>query len=166
MSAPSDLPVCPITLWEITDPVMDCNGHTFERVAIEQWYRTHDTSPITNQLVANKNLVPNYALKQIIEAKNAPTQQVSVIEKQEKNTVKKHYVKPTLNINQYMINSTEGEKYINLELNVESLAEDASRMPITCICVIDISGSMGERATEYNPNSENDGFSRLDLVKH
>jgi hypothetical protein len=166
MSAPSDLPVCPITLLEITDPVMDCNGHTFERVAIEQWYRTHDTSPITNQLVANKNLVPNYALKQIIEAKNAPTPQVSVIEKQEKNTVKKHYVKPTLNINQYMINSTEGEKYINLELNVESLGEDASRMPITCICVIDISGSMGERATEYNPNGENDGFSRLDLVKH
>ena len=43
MSTPTDLPVCPITLLEITDPVMDCNGHTFERVAIEQWYRTHDT---------------------------------------------------------------------------------------------------------------------------
>jgi hypothetical protein len=166
MSAQSDLPVCPITLLEITDPVMDCNGHTFERVAIEQWYRTHDTSPITNQVVSNKNLVPNYALKQIIEAKNTPIQQIPVIEQQVKNTVKKQYNKPKLNINQYINNSTDDEQHINLEVNVAPLAEDASRMPLTCICVIDVSGSMGERATEYNPNGENDGFSRLDLVKH
>ena len=187
MSASMVIPVCPITLQEITDPVIDCNGHTFERVAIEEWYRNHDTSPLTNQEVANKNLVPNYALKQIIEEKRnskIPVQpnirQYTIncddykkyinlefsIALQPLQQPLQHYIKPELNIKQYMINLNGDKKYINLEISVAPLHETSARMPLTCICVIDISGSMGERATEYNPNTENDGFSRLDLVKH
>lgn len=168
MSSPdtnlADMLLCPITLQLMTDPVMDCNGHTFERSAIVAWYAAHDTSPITNQLVANKNLTVNYAIKQLLDA-NSNSAQLAIPSASQIVKTPVKYNQPIVNINQNIIED-QGAKYINLEFKIEPLPEDESRLPLTCICVIDISGSMSERATEYNPNGENDGFSRLDLVKH
>jgi len=60
-------PRCFITMDFMSNPVTDCNGHTFEKSAIESWYREHDTSPVTNQRVSHKGLIPNFAIKQLTE---------------------------------------------------------------------------------------------------
>ena len=49
------------------DPVVAADGITYERAAIERWFTTRDTSPMTNMLLANKQLTPNYALKAVID---------------------------------------------------------------------------------------------------
>ena len=42
-------------------------GHTYERTAIEQWLRSHDTSPKTNARLESTHLVPAHALRNAIE---------------------------------------------------------------------------------------------------
>ena len=55
---------CPITLQIMADPVMDANGHTYEREAIEKWFRDcHNTSPNTNDVLENQRLVPNHIVR-------------------------------------------------------------------------------------------------------
>jgi len=53
---------CPITLERMFDPVKAADGNTYERKSIEDWLLTNDTSPLTNEPLANKFLVPNHAL--------------------------------------------------------------------------------------------------------
>lgn len=36
---------CPITRELMRDPVIAADGHTYDREAIEMWFRNHDTSP-------------------------------------------------------------------------------------------------------------------------
>ena len=60
--------LCPITYELMHDPVLLADGHTFERSAIEQWLQTNNTSPMTQLPLANKNVVPNYALRMAIES--------------------------------------------------------------------------------------------------
>ena len=57
---------CPITQEVMEDPVVCADGMTYERAYIESWLLAHDTSPLTNQPLASKMLVPNIALKQAI----------------------------------------------------------------------------------------------------
>ena len=48
------------------DPVMASDGHTFERVAIEQWFERANTSPVTNEELPDARLVPNHTVKSLI----------------------------------------------------------------------------------------------------
>jgi hypothetical protein len=57
---------CCITSELMNDPVITDDGQTYERAAIERWLREHDTSPRTNERLANKRLIPNIALRQQI----------------------------------------------------------------------------------------------------
>jgi len=50
----------------IFDPVITYDGHTFERKAIELWLEQNETSPITGLVLNSKALLPNFALKQLI----------------------------------------------------------------------------------------------------
>lgn len=60
--------LCPITFELMRDPVIALDGLTYERVAIEQWLATHDTSPLTGAVLASKMLIPNvFARSQILE---------------------------------------------------------------------------------------------------
>ena len=60
--------VCPITGDVMQDPVVTSDGFSYERKAIEKWLRHHDTSPMTNEKLPFKQLVPNMALRsQILE---------------------------------------------------------------------------------------------------
>jgi hypothetical protein len=60
---------CPISLEIMNDPVICSDGQTYDRKAIEEWFELgHNTSPITNVRLANRNLMPNYPLKQAIDA--------------------------------------------------------------------------------------------------
>tara|TARA_B100001121_G_scaffold307466_1_gene329051 strand:- start:2073 stop:4199 length:2127 start_codon:yes stop_codon:yes gene_type:complete len=63
----SFLIICPITQEIIVDPVILSDGQTYEREAITQWLRTSSKSPITGLPLDNRTLIPNIALKNIIE---------------------------------------------------------------------------------------------------
>ena len=47
---------CPITQMPMEDPVVTADGHTYDRAAIERWLQTHDTSPLTNEVLSTKRL--------------------------------------------------------------------------------------------------------------
>jgi hypothetical protein len=76
---------CPITHEIMKDPVITCDGHSYERSAITDWFQQirntpqpHNsssssscplnlTSPHTNEPLQSSNLYPNHALRNIIE---------------------------------------------------------------------------------------------------
>lgn len=63
---------CPISMDLMSDPVVAADGHSYERVFIEEWLETKSTSPLTNQVLAHKQLVPNHNLRsQILEYQNS-----------------------------------------------------------------------------------------------
>lgn len=57
---------CPITLEVMRDPVIAADGHTYEREAIDEWLRTTKESPVTGQPMDAQTLIPNLAIKHII----------------------------------------------------------------------------------------------------
>ncbi len=54
---------CVLTMDLLVDPVFLSDGHTYERSAIEQWLKDHNTSPKTNLPLPDNRLVPNHALR-------------------------------------------------------------------------------------------------------
>lgn len=56
---------CPITMSRMHDPVVSCDGHSYERAAIIRWLRRHPTSPKSNLVLGSKALVTNRALAAI-----------------------------------------------------------------------------------------------------
>lgn len=70
---------CPISFEIMKDPVICADGITYERREISRWLQKHDTSPKTNLVLANKILIPNYAIKSAIGSRNfAVNKKVSV----------------------------------------------------------------------------------------
>ena len=61
---------CPITFEEMKDPVITADGHSYEREAIEDWLSNHKTSPNTNETLNHIWLIPNHALRSLIESYN------------------------------------------------------------------------------------------------
>lgn len=57
-----NMPVCPISQEPMQDPVVAADGHTYERAAIARWLTSSDKSPLTGEILAHKELVPNYML--------------------------------------------------------------------------------------------------------
>ena len=43
------------------------DGHTYSRAEIEQWFREHNTSPLTGANLRTKELLPNHAMRKAIE---------------------------------------------------------------------------------------------------
>ncbi|CAF1349690.1 unnamed protein product [Adineta steineri] len=59
---------CSLTGFTVTDPVVAADGFTYERSAIENWFKKSDCSPMTNEKLAHKNLNPNLIVKQILNS--------------------------------------------------------------------------------------------------
>ena len=58
---------CPITQELMQDPVICADGHTYEREAIERWLQSgNKRSPLTNEVLKNRELVPNHAMRGLI----------------------------------------------------------------------------------------------------
>ncbi|RHY31658.1 hypothetical protein DYB32_003282 [Aphanomyces invadans] len=49
------------------DPVVACDGHSYERDDIETWFEQKVTSPATNALLPSSRLVPNHTLRLAIQ---------------------------------------------------------------------------------------------------
>lgn len=75
----TDIRICPITQQIMTDPVTDRDGNTYERSAITEWLRMHNTSPITRRHMTVSELVPNRIVRELLEAQsgNATSQPVN-----------------------------------------------------------------------------------------
>ena len=64
--------VCPLSHAVLADPVVCTgDGQTYERSAITQWLAASDTSPVTGQPLVSHDLLPNHALRSIIQAAQA-----------------------------------------------------------------------------------------------
>ncbi len=50
------------------DPVVAADGHTYNRFDIENWFKEHDTSPLTNEPLEHKILTPNIMARKLINA--------------------------------------------------------------------------------------------------
>ena len=59
--------LCSITHEIMKEPVMDPEGNTYERSAIEEWLRREQKSPITRSPLQISELRPNRALRDLIE---------------------------------------------------------------------------------------------------
>eukprot|EP00002_Diphylleia_rotans_P011950 TRINITY_DN2348_c0_g2_i5.p1 TRINITY_DN2348_c0_g2~~TRINITY_DN2348_c0_g2_i5.p1 ORF type:complete len:321 (-),score=50.47 TRINITY_DN2348_c0_g2_i5:69-1031(-) len=55
--------VCPLTMKPMDDPVLAADGNTYERNAIEEYLKNHNTSPVTGQLFHSNLLFPNPRFK-------------------------------------------------------------------------------------------------------
>ena len=49
------------------DPVIALDGHTYERHAIENWFRHKRASPVTNLRLSQTQLIPNYTVRSAIQ---------------------------------------------------------------------------------------------------
>ena len=58
--------ICPISKNILIDPVLVSTGETYERHFIEKWFKDHDTDPLTNQIIVDKEVRSNLNLKRII----------------------------------------------------------------------------------------------------
>lgn len=68
---------CPITYNPMHQPVIDPEGNTFERVAIENWIRVNQNSPITRTNLRINQLYPNTAMQKLLqEEKEKPEDQM------------------------------------------------------------------------------------------
>jgi serine/threonine protein kinase len=63
--------LCPISTEVMVDPVICCDGFSYERTNIEQWLAMSDHSPMTNLPLDHLVLVPNHNLRAAIQAWNA-----------------------------------------------------------------------------------------------
>jgi Mg-chelatase subunit ChlD len=144
--------MCSITLQVMRDPVIGPDGHTYERSAISEWLAYNDTSPVTRQRMQGTNLIPNIALRNLIQA-SAPAASQTASAAAFKD------LKIVTTAQQYTHN---GVQYIHVH---NELAEPAQRQPIVLLAIIDTSGSMNEGAS-LSEGTEEYGFTRLDLVKH
>jgi TPR repeat protein len=58
---------CPLTKKLFVDPVLTVDGETYEKEAIESWFRKGDnTSPNTKVVLPNQTLIPNIVLKKLL----------------------------------------------------------------------------------------------------
>ena len=57
---------CPVSHEIMEDPVLCCDGHTYERTKIEEWLRNHNTSPLINLALETKDLIPNRPVRDLI----------------------------------------------------------------------------------------------------
>jgi Mg-chelatase subunit ChlD len=158
---------CPITDEIMIDPVIDYEGNSYERTAIEEWLRSNGTSPITRSPLNISQLVPNRSLRKAIEDELLVTGGDEILKKAES---KSNRPNQTLRESK----TVESDRTISIEMSSNDdhdiillsvlPSDDNSRCPVDIVCVVDVSGSMGESA--IIKDAEDSGLSLLDIVKH
>jgi len=59
--------ICPISHKVMIHPVTTNVGNTYEKTYIKKWLENHDTDPLFNETLTDKNLIENKGLKETIE---------------------------------------------------------------------------------------------------
>lgn len=138
---------CPITHALFVDPVIDNDGNTWERSAIERAIDMTGVSPITRRPMSRTELRPNRDIRRIIE-------QMSPAEKNDEDV----NMFPSSRI-QFVSESSDTMKMFSV------LPEDctAETTAVDVVFGIDTSGSTSGSAKNGN---EDDGLSLLDIFRH
>ncbi|CAN6216494.1 unnamed protein product [Urochloa humidicola] len=64
--APSHF-ICPILQEVMENPYVAADGHTYEHRAIKAWLKKHEVSPVTNQMLPHRSIIPNHSLHAAIQ---------------------------------------------------------------------------------------------------
>jgi len=154
----------------MVDPVIDVEGNSYERDAIERWLQTNSTSPVTRNPLRRQDLRENLGIRETIRQITAARQQSSAVPTQ---SVSVPSSLPSISdsggvdfsIAACDVEGSPNEKLVLLE---STQPEGSTRTPSDVVCVVDISGSMGGEATLATATGakESHGLSLLDIVKH
>lgn len=79
---------CPITYEIMKDPVSTSDGFTYDRIAIEEWLKVSQTSPMTNEVLSYTRLTPNYSLRSQIATFHEKKKQLALEAANAKATAK------------------------------------------------------------------------------
>lgn len=138
--------VCPITHSTMVDPVQTCDGMTYERVAIERWFQTHNTSPLTGVVLANKRLTTNFALRDAIASSAAATPEpVNIVEQTHEDL-------------RFRWHQQGGVSMLTC-----TVPEAPVETPLDLVVGVDVSGSMCTYAVQ---EGENLGLTLMDIQCH
>jgi len=154
MSNPPTTFLCPITHELMIDPVIDPDGNSYERRAIEGWLRQNNTSPITRAPLRLEDLRPNRALQSAIEEYRQSLESPAAASSTTQNAT------TPLDL---IIQTGFLDGFIHISMIPPA---QESRSPCDICCVVDTSGSMAVQAEIQNDKNEQFGLSQLDLVKH
>ena len=137
----------------MVDPVIDPDGNSYERRAVEDWLEQNQTSPITRVPLSSADLRPNRALQAAIEEYRRSLQRTGPL--------------PSLALAAGGCDLKAEGHYSDGFVHVSILPPvNESRSPCDICCVVDTSGSMSVQAEIQNEKNEKFGLSQLDLVKH
>jgi len=153
------------------EPVLAPDGYTYEKHAIEAWLNEHGTSPQTRQFMGREDLVPNRALKDLIEHQAETEKQITTAA----NGASHSNPKPACSDELYktLTSNTDAKVRKNSYKPSQSIVHvktpniSDTTAPSHICCVIDVSGSMQINAACKDENGlENDtGLSIMDVVK-
>jgi hypothetical protein len=155
MAEPSSTFICSITHELMRDPVIDPDGNSYERQAIEEWLHRTGTSPITRANLSIADLRPNRALKQAIDEYRQSIKP--------KNQSDPSHPIAELKPIELTVFGNYAEGFVHISIRPPP---DTTRSPCDICCVVDTSGSMAVQAEIQTDTNEQFGLSQLDLVKH
>lgn len=150
--------ICPITQARFVHPVVAPSGHTFERQAIVEWLSNHTTCPITRQPLEVGDLVPNRALKSLMEEEEEKSKAPPAPPAPEPPSA------PVVELEAPTITPVAGVGDC-FRVVVPDVKDVGDLPPINLVFVVDSSGSMNASAT-VKGSVEATNLSNLDLVCH
>jgi hypothetical protein len=151
--------------------MVDPEGNTYERTAIESWLSTNQTSPITRSFLAPSMLNPNRALRDAIQQFRQMRGDTDMAEPPRAPSGQLAAPPPEPEIPEEPI--TLSAKPVSLpggsagvEISVEP-PDGTTTRPMDIVAVVDVSGSMDAAALVDQEGQQVDvGFSVLDITKH
>ena len=176
---------CSITHEMMNDPVVDNDGNSYERDAIEKWLHNHSTSPITRSLLSIQQLRPNRGLKSAIEEYKKqhimdlcdPYEHAKQLISSTRTTTVKHVEKHTPNIERSIPEPVisvvpknplkNGHQWVDVHVKI-NVPSDIQRISTDIVIALDTSGSMGSNATTKTSSgqSSSTGLTLLDIAKY
>jgi Mg-chelatase subunit ChlD len=152
--------LCPITHVQMVDPVVDNEGNSYERNAITNWLSRNRISPITRSPLNINQLIPNRALKDLIDSQNKLVNTDLSDDSTTFDSSDEESNKLSIDIKS---NISEISNIYDTLISIKS-NDSNKRLPLDIVVVIDVSGSMNSEATIKGVESS--GLSTLDIVKH
>ena len=176
MSAPPSEIVCPLTNQVFVDPVIASDGHTYERAAITNHVTRGQQSPVDGSMLEER-FFPNVMLRQKAAEWTAqqnasraapPTAAAPAAAPAAAFAFPQQASGPVapISLTPSMMERADARGTFDVNIGLDYIGPEA-RLPCVCICILDVSGSMGLEASLVDQGSgERDGLTRMDLVKH
>ena len=107
------------------DPVLTCDGHSYERSSIEAWFKQgSNTSPMTALPLPSLRLIPNHALRQLVlllypmtkeEETKLEEERKLKLEEERRKLEEEKKVKPPPTIHADRFDPSDDESYISID---------------------------------------------------